>query len=437
MPKTFNYTDEELENPLGNNDLSARALFYQRSLYREAIYPQNIMKPLDTWYDKNLFGRINEEQYTVVPHLSKLVEIPEATGAGIHCLNFVQRAFSDLASHMKTAYISNCVNRDGNPDLFNMRAHFAYTDPMTKYVSYLDALGAAYINAYNDSPTDPITNFADFKKKYIKYLEVMAERFPITMSSFLLSTMASPFISGLKIAISTKNAGDDAAKYDDFIRDPNFSYYVAAAKKYGFIVDKNMPWVLTADLFSDAILSYMALFWAIPGFSELSWYNFFYTYYTKTYVDDMDHIDVGLKRTYLGLLEISPYYEAEKIIYDKNCPNPFRKEIGIRAELGLSGTAPGLSIKESIDLYSFLRHAETEGGGGPSLKSVRRRAYEAQRVANVPRLASQPLQLINNAYRKFLYPANYGQINLGFSVDTSIQTDILDTALDVALATRY
>ena len=36
---TFDYTEEDLENPTGRNSLSSRAMFFQRSLYKEVIYP--------------------------------------------------------------------------------------------------------------------------------------------------------------------------------------------------------------------------------------------------------------------------------------------------------------------------------------------------------------------------------------------------------------
>ena len=247
---TFNYTNEELTNPLGNNDLSSRAKFFQRSLYKEAIYPEKTTKPLESWYDKNLFGRIDQSQNAITPLDYNLVPVTRTAYPGIVCLRFVNDAFTDFASHMQNAFITNCVNRGGNPALFNLRAVAGYVSPTEQYATFLQNLINAFVVNYTPSFDKPIKNFVDFKKEFLQYLKVMAESFPITATSYLISTGGSPFVSGLKLAIARGDASDDASKYQEFISDPNFLFYIQSAKKYGFLVDKNSPWVLTADLFS-------------------------------------------------------------------------------------------------------------------------------------------------------------------------------------------
>ena len=75
MTTTYDYTDEEIANPSGRNSQSARAKFFQRSLYKEVIYPEDIAKPLDSWYDKNLYGRINQDQTSIIPRQSNRIYI--------------------------------------------------------------------------------------------------------------------------------------------------------------------------------------------------------------------------------------------------------------------------------------------------------------------------------------------------------------------------
>ena len=36
---TFDYTWDQIANPAGRNDLTPQAKFFQRSLYRETVYP--------------------------------------------------------------------------------------------------------------------------------------------------------------------------------------------------------------------------------------------------------------------------------------------------------------------------------------------------------------------------------------------------------------
>ena len=72
---TFNYTPLDLENPSGNNGLSSFALYFQRVMYREAIYPSVTKIPLDTWYDKNLYGRVDRCQNTIIPNIDNLKQM--------------------------------------------------------------------------------------------------------------------------------------------------------------------------------------------------------------------------------------------------------------------------------------------------------------------------------------------------------------------------
>ena len=66
---TFPYDYDQLTHPQGKNDLSAEAKYYQRLMYKEAIYPAptEAPKPLDTWYDKQLYGRLDRCQNTIIP----------------------------------------------------------------------------------------------------------------------------------------------------------------------------------------------------------------------------------------------------------------------------------------------------------------------------------------------------------------------------------
>ena len=64
MTDSFDYTPNDLINPIGTNDLSSFALYYQRALYEEKIYPINAAWPIELWYDKHLYGKVARSQTT-------------------------------------------------------------------------------------------------------------------------------------------------------------------------------------------------------------------------------------------------------------------------------------------------------------------------------------------------------------------------------------
>jgi len=427
MPTTFIYTEEDLLNPEGNNNLSARAKFFQRSLYKDFIYPEDIVKPLDTWYDKNLFGRIDQEQNVIIPQTSQLEQIEYGMEPNMFCLNFLNRAFTRFVDHMKTAYITHCLDPRGNSALYDMRAMISYVDPTVKWTAHKKMLINVFVTKYVQQLSAPLKNFSDFKKVFMEYLVSMSGAMPITKTNFLLSSMASPFGCGLKIGIAQESAGDDEIKYDAFIRDPNFSFYVRAAKKFGFIVDKNAPWILTADLFSDAIQYYIN-FYLTPTGDPITQDNFFTTFYRPTYPQDMQDLQSFVREAYSAFWNLKPFYEVEKVVFRPQCPDPLQLETSMRTPLGDS---EGLDDKETIDLYSLLRYTEAEKSG-PDLKMVRRRSYEIYRATSDKFEAmSNIATFINASYKDFVYPQHYDSLNPRFDLDSLGITGIIDTSGEV------
>ena len=65
-----------------------------------------------------------------------------------------------------------------------------------------------------------------------------------------------------------------------WIDDPNFTFYANAARMHGFMVDKNAPWRLVADIFSSSMQRYMSPY----GIDK---YNCFNTCYYSTHLSDI------------------------------------------------------------------------------------------------------------------------------------------------------
>ena len=417
MSTTYDYTDQERKNPQGRNSLSARSKFYQRSLYKEIIYPTDVAKPLDSWYNKNLYGRVNQEQTVVIPQQSELVQIDYGVQPNMFCLNIVNKAFSDLVEHMKTAFLTNCIDRRGNSSLYNMRAIISYFDWRSSYINHVNNINNAFIKNYTPSFKTPIKNFQDFKKIYVNYLLSMVKSMPITQTSFILSPFASTFGSGLKIAIAQEDAGNDTIKYDQFINDPNFKFFVQSAKKYGFLVDKYIPWILTFDLFTDASFNYIDYYLTENG-SKITEDNFFNTYYSNSYEEELNIINFLIKKAYTLFLQKKPFYEDE-------CGN--RLVTKPREQLGNNS----LTSKETIDLYINLRHAEVNYEG-PSVDKTKKRSYEIYRTIEDTEIAKLNVaKFIDETYKNFIYPVNYGQLNS--TLDFTRLTDIVDTVAETAV----
>jgi hypothetical protein len=74
-------------------------------------------------------------------------------------------------------------------------------------------------------------------------MENIVYRFPLTKTGYILSTHCSPFVSGLVIEIAKEKHGIvNDKRILDFTNDPNYEMMRNAARRVGFMLDRNAPW---------------------------------------------------------------------------------------------------------------------------------------------------------------------------------------------------
>ena len=434
---TFSFTLEDLSNPQGKNGLSSFSAYYQRLLYKNEIYPPYLVAPLDTWYDKQYYGRVDRVQNTILPDPSKFKAITSAVTPNFFALNFVVDAFEGLVNHMKRAQITGVCVADGNKAITEMTAHRAFEDPMTIYRSFLNTVFESF-DTKTPRFTDKITDFGSFIAEFIPHLKVVDDYIPITLSNYLLTGTIGFFSSALCIAIDTGPFDDDDYKYENFINDPNFTFYVGAAKKFGFTVNKNSPWVLTADLFSDAALKYITQYTDSEN-NPINENTFFDEYYTKTYLQDIFLLRLYIVNSYNSYVDRNPYYE--KRIYKAKCAkfsvenSPlFSTGVDNSLRVPLTGdVAEVLTPKMLADLYLYLRSNEAQN----PLQLTKKLMTELNSIYNLKpdenlSAMDNVAQYINLIYRDYIYSAKYLLLNTNLAknlktLDNQIRTGKIAT----------
>ena len=171
---TFDYTTFDLLNPAGNNGLSSYALYFQRLMYKEEIYPSNLITPLDTWYDKQYYGAVDRTQNTVIPQLANLTPITKAISQNLLALNFVSNAFDSFAIKMQSATVARALNSNGNIKILNPTARRAYKDPSRLYDSYLQQLYLSFTNSLSALQQRQITDFRTFVAAFARHMKTVA-----------------------------------------------------------------------------------------------------------------------------------------------------------------------------------------------------------------------------------------------------------------------
>jgi hypothetical protein len=422
-------TQLDRRNPVGSNSLDSLAMYFQRILYKEEIYPPGLFTPLDTWYNKLYYGRVDQLQNSITADFNSLVTIPSTAKPNVFALNFVVDAFEDLVSHLKNARIMGVIVGSGNDKIYDMKAYRAYTDPTAIYGEYLQELYEAFNSSILKEKKNTLVDLKTFAQEYMSFLKKMSAVIPVTKTNYLLTPMFNVTNSGLSIAVDTGPAQDDAYKYENWIADPNFKFYANSAKKFGFSVNKNIPWILTADLFSNASLKYMRRY--VNDDQEIiDEKNFFDAYFTKTFLTDITDLKNFIVNSYKLFIKTSPYYEHRAYLpkCDKyTIETPLRAHAFQITDRNTPIIIPELSINQALtdkmmlDFYLDLRASESEN-------SVRVTKKLRTELANIYRLQPNktltPMQnaaaYINLIYRDFIYGVDYLALH-----DTLFQ-DLLD-----------
>ena len=430
--------------PFGNNDLSSYALYFQRLYYKNEIYPSSVVKPLDTWYDKQLYGLIDKTQNTIIPRPAQMRAIGPSIDPGLLAFNFVVDAFEALVNHMQKGVISGVLRRNGNIKLTDMRAHVGYRSATDIYNRYLDQVYNAFVENLPLKDYNEITNFQTFADKFTAYLRRLSLSLPVTQTSYQLSGITNTLSSGLSIAIDVGQAQNDTYKYNNFINDPNFQFYIRAAKKFGFTVNKNMPWILTADLFSDAIMKYLGNY-RTSDYTFVTKVNFFDLYYNRTYLNDMNYIQRLITSGYRDFIDNSPLYEIAtpgtlpsmeifSTSQDTDRCGQFNFESHLRAPLPAHPTTL-ITDKFMVMLYLTLRSNEVNNPLS-SLKTMRLNVasvYQTQPDASITK-AQNAANYINMIFRDYIYDIGYIFLNDTIrkeGVDNQARTGNISTAAAV------
>jgi hypothetical protein len=88
----------------------------------------------------------------------------------------------------------------------------------------------------------------EFLNYLTHYLKGPSPTIPFTYSSFIKSRFCDIMSTGLALEIADIDYSDDREKVEHFLASPNWDYYVNVCNQYGFIIDKQYPFRLVADI---------------------------------------------------------------------------------------------------------------------------------------------------------------------------------------------
>lgn len=247
----------------GKNSDSLIYKFDERALYGVShpyIYDEEFPIPINFWSLNNgFYGRMDLYKDLVYPKASLMKQIDSLDSKDVYVFPFVADAFEDFAKYLKIKK-SNKLLADDNftRDWSAKRGWFDIGEYRSAIVQQLmDSFVDSYLTITDKHKN--ISNFDSFMKIFLNdYLDSMIYDTPITKSGLIYSSYYTPMCSGLCVEISYADHGNDQFKSESFLKNPNFKIYSLAASKYGFLVDKNAPWRLVANLNSPKMKKYIS-----------------------------------------------------------------------------------------------------------------------------------------------------------------------------------
>ena len=87
--------------PLGNNNFPLVVNYDQRLKYREGDYFYDLPKPIDTFYDKPFYGKVDRFQNVIIPKSDTSLIKQTSDNSNVFAFNFVSDAFFKLKRNLK------------------------------------------------------------------------------------------------------------------------------------------------------------------------------------------------------------------------------------------------------------------------------------------------------------------------------------------------
>ncbi len=210
--------------------------------------------------EKFLYGRVRRDFRTMYlssnsPYLKQLGAINPQTSPP-EALNFVVDMFNRMNTQFDKCSINGKISGN-DPFLSSLKVYKAYQDPVALHASYLDTQFNALLNQLKNKKFDNL-NF--FLQEILNLLSQTLKLYPITFAGFVNSRLCPIFSSGLCLEIADSDYFDDQSKIQQFYNSPNWQFYLNACRSYGFMIDKNIPWRIVADIGSAETLEYSKLY---------------------------------------------------------------------------------------------------------------------------------------------------------------------------------
>lgn len=288
----------------GKNDLDSQDYFYSRMAYsvyafrdHEEMKKKGVIR--DFWFAENmLYGKVNSSFFAIEPRHEVLVPIQGTDDQ--FTLPFIADAFSEFEKEIRNAILSGKIS---NMPFLRQLKVYKSTESINRLYSGLTTIMTSKIVRLltKTRKSDNIINFEDFMVHFEDFMLEYSNNNIVTKSSFVMSNDVGLPHTALALELAEAEYASDFEKANDFINDPEYAYYLKVAEKYGFYVDKNVPWRLVANLSSRAMQLFIEESGSSSGLDSILASNF-----RKAYINDLGALKFCAYNAYSTIVSSRP-----------------------------------------------------------------------------------------------------------------------------------
>jgi len=241
-------SQEEIEQgPTRTSSSSARDSYLQESLFQTNAYLSSTLTPVSFSESNHHYGKLNKDLMSLVPSRSRLATID--TQNDLQVLDFVADAYFAFQQEFQSFKFTNKFSPKSK--IYNFAAKGKKETLDQKYDIFLQDQYSYFLDFVNTKKNqNEIKDLSSFITTFSYFIDSRTPFTPYTKSSFLVSNRVSRKVSGLVIDLDTGDINDDRNKVDNYISEEDFECYQDLCAAFGFVVNKDLPWQIVADLSS-------------------------------------------------------------------------------------------------------------------------------------------------------------------------------------------
>ena len=258
-----------------NNQTSIEQYTF-RKYYDVVYYPKEYTNIIDFWKNSALYGKVNTDLNSIILNTNNLKVLKTSNinqANQFYAMSFVADAFNEMVVEFQRADQLSSIPKSKLNPLKIVRATIIPQN------NYNETIRLFLDTSFDQNKLrNKITNLNDFLNEFCFLMG--STSLYVSQTSFIMSNVASPTVTGLVVELSNLNNGDDQQKVNQYLNDPNYEFLINTAEKYSFFVDKNAPWRLVFNLSTNYALEKMKQ----NNFNSLD--EMFANAYTTTYTTD-------------------------------------------------------------------------------------------------------------------------------------------------------